>query len=88
MNTPAVSTRGRPDATGASVTSGMRGTDGRHVHQVSIRIDPGPGSKVAHCNFVFVSISVDMYNVFVCFSSQCWMQHPEELSPACPVCVQ
>ena len=53
MNTPAVSTRGRPGATGVSVTSGTRGTDGRLVHQVSIRIDPGPGSKVAHYQFIF-----------------------------------
>ena len=52
MNTPAVSTRGRPGATRASVTSGTRGTDGRHAHQVSIRIDPGPGSTVAHYQLV------------------------------------
>ena len=47
MSTPAVSTRGRPDATGASVTSGMRGTDGRHAHQVSIRKNLAR-FKVAH----------------------------------------
>ena len=39
MSTPAVFTRGRADATGASVTSGMRATDGRHVVQVSIKKD-------------------------------------------------
>ena len=56
MNTPAVSTRGRPDATGASVTSGTRGTDGRLAHQVSIRIYLGPGYKVAHYQLVYASV--------------------------------